>query len=154
MSIMQSILVPTDFSPAAGYGMRKAAELARETGAKVTVCHVLDPSPLAPYATRGDASTQLSAEQDVEKAIHEALTEVVRTHFADVEETKTALIISSNAAEGICHYAEKEDIDMIVLSTHGRTGLAHLLIGSVAERVVRLASCPVLTVRAPAGVEG
>lgn len=154
MSITQSILVPTDFSPAARYGVRKAAELARETGAKVTVCHVLDPSPLAPYATRGDVNAQIDMEQDVEKAIHEALTELVRTHFAGIEKTKTALIISSNAAEGICHYAEKEDVDMIVLSTHGRTGLAHLLIGSVAERVVRHAPCPVLTVRTPEGAEG
>jgi nucleotide-binding universal stress UspA family protein len=152
-SFTQSILVPTDFSPAASFGLRKAAELARETGAKVTVCHVLDPSPLAPYATRGDAATQLDVEQDVEKAIHEALTEVVRTYFPDVAKAKTALIIGSNASDAICHYAEKEDIDMIVLSTHGRTGLAHLLIGSVAERVVRHAACPVLSVRAPAGTE-
>ncbi len=154
MPITQSILVPTDFSPAARYGLIKAAELARDTGAKVTVCHVLDPSPLAPYATRGDAGAQLAMEQDVEKAIHEALSEVIRTHFAGIEHAKTTLIISSNAAEGICHYAGKEDVDMIVLSTHGRTGLAHLLIGSVAERVVRHAPCPVLSVRTPANVEG
>lgn len=153
MPITQSILVATDFSRAAEHGLEKAAELARDTGAKVTVCHVLDPSPLAPYATRGDSNAQLAIEQDVEKAIHEALTEEVRARFADVAKTKTALIISSNAADGICHYAEKEDVDLIVLSTHGRTGLAHLLIGSVAEKVVRHAPCPVLTVRAPKGDE-
>jgi universal stress protein A len=153
MPITESILVATDFSPAARYGLEKAAVIARETGAKVTVCHVLDPSPLAPYATRGDANLQIEMEQDVEKAIHEALTEVLRAHFDEVPRSKTALIISSNAADGICHYAEKEGVDMIVLSTHGRSGLAHLLIGSVAEKVVRHAPCPVLTVRAPAGVE-
>lgn len=153
MPITESILVPTDFSKASEFGLRKAAELAREVGAKVTVCHVLDPSPLAPYATRGDASTQLEMEQDVEKAIHAALTDVIRQHFADVPKAKTALIVSTNAADGICHYAAKEKNDLIVLSTHGRTGLAHLLIGSVAEKVVRHAPCPVLTVRAPKGVE-
>lgn len=153
MPITESILVATDFSAAARFGIEKAAELAREVGAKVTVCHVLDPSPLAPIATRGDGAKQLDMEQDVEKAIHEALGEVIETYFAGVEDTKTALIISPNAANGICHYAEKEDVDMIVLSTHGRTGLAHLLIGSVAEKVVRHASCPVLTVHAPLGVE-
>jgi nucleotide-binding universal stress UspA family protein len=151
MPITESILVPTDFSPAATYGLRKAAELARESGAKVTVCHVLDPSPLAPYASRGDVGAQLTMEQDVEKAIHGALSEVIQTYFADVETTKTALILSTNAADGICNYAAKEDVDLIVLSTHGRTGLAHLLIGSVAEKVVRHAPCPVLTVRAPQG---
>lgn len=153
MTITQSILVATDFSAAARHGLIKAAELARATGAKVTVCHVLDPSPLAPRATRGSASEQLDMEQDVEKAIHEALTEVVNEYFPDIEHTKTTLIISPNAADGICHYAGKEDTDLIVLSTHGRTGLAHLLIGSVAEKVVRHAPCPVLTVRAPLTVE-
>ncbi|MCZ7684405.1 MAG: universal stress protein [Sandaracinaceae bacterium] len=77
----------------------------------------------------------------------------MRTRFAGVAKTKTALIVSTNAAEGICNYAAKENVDLIVLSTHGRTGLAHLLIGSVAEKVVRHAPCPVLTVRAPGGVE-
>ena len=153
MTITQSILVATDFSAAASAGLLKAADLAREVGAKVTVCHVLDPSPLAPIATRGSSSEQLEAEQDVEKAIHEALTEVIKKYFGDIERTKTALIISPNAADGICHYAGKEDTDLIVLSTHGRTGLAKLLIGSVAEKVVRHAPCPVLTVRSPGGVE-
>lgn len=153
MPMTQNILVATDFSPAAGAGLDKAAELARDVGAKVTVCHVLDPSPLAPYATRGDSNAQIEMGQDVERAIHDALTEIVHTRFAGIEKAKTALIISANAAEGICHYAEKEKVDLIVLSTHGRTGLAHLLIGSVAERVVRHAPCPVLTVRAPKGVE-
>ena len=153
MPITQSILVATDFSAAARYGLDKAAELAKLTGAKVTVCHVLDPSPLAPRSTRGSNTEQIDMEQDVEKAIHQALTNVVEEVFPDVEHTKTTLIISPNAAEGICHYADKEDTDLIVLSTHGRTGLAHLLIGSVAEKVVRHAPCPVLTVRAPLTVE-
>ena len=153
MPITQSLLVATDFSAPARYGLEKAAELARSTGAKVTVCHVLDPSPLAPYASRGDIGAQLTMEQDVEKAIHAALSEVVQAYFSDVATTKTALILSTNAADGICNYAAKEDVDLIVLSTHGRTGLAHLLIGSVAEKVVRHAPCPVLTVRAPEGAE-
>jgi nucleotide-binding universal stress UspA family protein len=151
MPISQSILVATDFSDAAREGLAKAAQLAKQTGAKVTVCHVLDPSPLAPYATRGSASSQLVIEQDVEKAVHAALAEVVQSYFPGLEGTKTALIIDSNAAQGICQYAQKEGIDLIVLTTHGRTGLAHLLIGSVAEKVVRHAPCPVLSVRAMSG---
>ncbi len=58
----------------------------------------------------------------------------------------SALVLGTNAAEGICNYAEKVGVDLIVLSTHGRTGLGHLLIGSVAEKVVRHAHCPVVTV--------
>jgi len=146
---MQNILVATDFSDGAKPGLLKAAELARELGAKVTVCHVLDPSPFAAMAGRGKAAEVLQQEQDIEKAIHKALLELAENEFAGLEGTKTALIMSPNAAQGICHYAEKEDVELIVLSTHGRTGLAHLLIGSVAERVVRHAPCPVLTVRTP-----
>ncbi|MGE0786132.1 MAG: universal stress protein [Sandaracinaceae bacterium] len=148
MSITQSILVATDFSPASLVGIRKAAELAREVGAKVTVCHVLDPSPLAPIAAdREELRNAATKEGNLEKAVHAELDKILREHFADVSVTKTALIVSASAADGICRYAAKEDTDLIVVSTHGRTGLAHLLIGSVAERVVRHASCPVLTVR-------
>ncbi len=147
MAITQSILVATDFSEGAHHGLAKAAELAREVGAKVTVCHVLDPAPFGPMPARGDGVPADSTE--VEKTIHEALRDVVSKYFSEVEVTKTALITSANAAQGICHYASKEDTDLIVLSTHGRTGLAHLLIGSVAEKVVRHAPCPVLTVRTP-----
>jgi len=149
MAITQSILVSTDFSDGAHHGLAKAAELAGEVGAKVTVCHVLDPSPLAPIPVRGDSAEQVQHEQDIEKAIHEALLEVAAKYFGDIENVKTTLIMSTNAAQGICHYAGKEDTDLIVLSTHGRTGLKHLLIGSVAEKVVRHAPCPVLTVRTP-----
>lgn len=162
MTITQSILVATDFSSGARAGLEKAAELARAVGAKVTVCHVLDPSPLAPIASLGAAAARLRQGQDIEKAIHEALAATVAEFFADIEpepstayrdegprasNVRTALIISTSAPQGICHYAEKEDTDLIVVSTHGRTGLAHLLIGSVAENVVRHAPCPVLTVR-------
>lgn len=146
MALSQSILVATDFSDAAKVGLVKAAELVQEVGGKVTVCHVLDPSPLAPVAAGDD-----SKEGDLEKAVHAALEEVLNEHFSDVSERKTALIVSPNPAEGICHYAQKEDTSLIVMSTHGRTGLAHLMIGSVAERVVRHAPCPVLTVRAVTG---
>jgi len=149
MPITQSILVSTDFSDGARHGLVKAAELAAEVGAKVTLCHVLDPSPLAPMAVRGPQAEQIAKEQDLEKAIHAALREVAEEHFSEIDEVKTALIMSPNAAQGICNYASKEDTDLIVLSTHGRTGLSHLLIGSVAENVVRHAPCPVLTVRTP-----
>jgi universal stress protein A len=150
MPLSQNILVATDFSEGARAGLDMAAQIARETGAKVTVCHVLDPSPLAPVIAR---PSQAEGEQATERAIHEALTKVIRDHFAGVTQAKTALIISQSASEGICHYAEKENVDLIVVSTHGRTGLAHLLIGSVAEKIVRHAPCPVLSVRVAQNVE-
>jgi len=135
MPIARSILVATDFSAASEHGLRKARDVALDTGAAVTVCHVSDPSPLAPDGGEED--------------LHAALRKVIAHHFSDIAETKTAVVISPGPADGLCHYASESDTDLIVLSTHGRSGLAHLLIGSVAERVVRHAPCPVLTVRAP-----
>lgn len=172
----QHILVATDFSSASEAALRKASELALEVGSAVTLCHVLDPSPLGHVAGRQSAAQPDEAETkaagaeaaaskvaaegaeaadsppdvpsgEVEAAIHGALEKAIARFFADVKKTKAALILSSNAADGICNYARKEQVDLIVVATHGRTGLAHLLIGSVAEKVVRHAPCPVLSVR-------
>ena len=149
MALTQNILVATDFSPAAHYGLTKAAELAREVTAKVTLCHVQDPNHVHGLTTSATEEGRKLDEQGIKDSLHTSLREVLEKYFADVEHTKTTLIISDDVAQGICHYAKKEDVELIVLSTHGRTGLAHLLIGSVAEKVVRHAPCPVLTVRSP-----
>jgi universal stress protein A len=151
MALTQHILVTTDFSPASDIGLEKAAELARATGARVTLAHVLDPSPLAPVALQTDAAV---LEGPALKAqLQTALDELAERFFGGIEVTRKVLR-SRSAADAIVAFAGREPegdelpIDMIVLATHGRTGLAHLLIGSVAERVVRHAPCPVLTVRA------
>ncbi|MFW6050362.1 MAG: universal stress protein [Myxococcota bacterium] len=145
--IAQHILVPIDFSEASDLALRAAALLAQQNGASLVLCHVLDPQPLGPRGTRGEPGTeQVFTEAGVEKKIHEELQRRAE-HVLDGVEMRTAVILSPNAAAGICDYAEKEGVDLIVLSTHGRTGLSHMLIGSVAERVVRHAPCPVLTLR-------
>ena len=73
--------------------------------------------------------------------------ELVEQRLGDLAKVKTALVVSESPAKGIVDYAEKEGVDLIVISTHGRTGLRRMMIGSVAERVVRHAHCPVLTLR-------
>ncbi|MCB9617598.1 MAG: universal stress protein, partial [Sandaracinus sp.] len=85
--------------------------------------------------------------KDVEAKIHAELEKVARERFPDVSKIKTALVISESAVKGIVEYAERENVDLIVIATHGRSGLSRMLIGSVAEKVVRHAACPVLTLR-------
>lgn len=147
MSIFQKILVPVDFSPYASYALRTAADLARRFGGSVTILHVRDPLP---YAFPGDLQplsadqqAQLRAEIDREMA---ALR--VRAGTAGASGVET-LVAEGSPAEEIARCAERSGCDLIVIGTHGRRGFQRLVLGSVAERVVRLAPCAVLTVRAP-----
>ena len=142
----QRLLVATDFSPASSLALDAAAMLARQFGAKVHLVHVYDPAPLAPIATRGSGAGQLEVGQEVEDRIREELGKLAEGKLAGIDVTP-ALLSAGSPADAICTYAGREQIDLIVVSTHGRTGLAHLLIGSVAEKIVRHAPCPVLTLR-------
>lgn len=147
MKLTQNILVPTDFSPSSKLAIDAALILAKQNDAKVTLVHVLDPTPLAFGAPGLGTMTEPEIEPEVEARVHAELKRMRDEHLGEVKSVKTALVISKNAADGIVHYAKKEGADMIVMATHGRSGLAHFLIGSVAENVVRHAECPVLTLR-------
>lgn len=145
-TLTQNILVATDFSKAAELAVDAAAVLARQNDAKVTLVHIFEATPFAPLITDPETG-QTMVEDETREELHEKLRAIVDEKLGEIDSVKTALVVSKNAADGICHYADKEGVDLIVLSTHGRSGLAHLLIGSVAEKVVRHASCPVLTLR-------
>ena len=148
-ALARSILVATDFSQASELAIEAAALLAKQNQASLTVVHVYVPLPSAPMVE--DPKTGLLMADDfTRKELHGRLDELAKRKLADIPNVKLAVMASQSAADGICHYAEHEDCDMIVISTHGRTGLARMLIGSVAERVVRHAHCPVLTLRSKA----
>ena len=119
------VLLPTDFSAAADAAALVAMAIARETGARLHVVHVVppatDPSPGSEQLTR--LGRQLGKGLQVEIAL-----------------------LSGRAAREVTAYARDKGIDLIVMSTHGRTGVSRTLLGSVAEAVVRLAPCLVLTV--------
>lgn len=147
MAEIRHILTTTDFSPASRPGIETAVDLAKTLGARLTLVHVFDPAPLAPIATRGDiAMDQYVSEQEVEKAIQGALDEAQKDMLADLPNARTTMIEGHDASAAIDEWAGQNEVDLIVVSTHGRTGLAHFLIGSVAEKVLRKAPCPVLTV--------
>jgi nucleotide-binding universal stress UspA family protein len=134
------ILFPTDFSTLGQTALEMATALAKERGAKLVIAHVEEP----PMAYGGGELYYGIAEPDRQE-IQRMLTEVLPTDPTVGYEHR--LMIGSPAT-AIVHLAEKEQVDMIVMPTHGRTGIVRLLMGSVAEEVVRKAQCPVLTVKA------
>jgi nucleotide-binding universal stress UspA family protein len=138
----RTILVATDFSDASTLALEYARVLAQRFGAGFRVVHVVEtPVPAAASLYVPDVSAV------AEKAVAEAqqrLTNVLAT--LDGDEVLGQVLVG-HAAKKIVEYAADHDVDVIVMGTHGRSGLAHLLMGSVAERVVRTAPCPVLTVR-------
>jgi nucleotide-binding universal stress UspA family protein len=143
------ILVPTDFSDASDAALDYARVLAGTFGASLRVLHVLEiPSALmGPEAYIVDSPAfQAGMFEDAKSRLQHRVTPEDRTRYAASTE-----IISGTSARSIIGYATERGIDLIVMGTQGRSGLSHLLMGSVAERVVRQAPCPVMTVRqAPA----
>ncbi|HEX5106855.1 MAG TPA: universal stress protein [Vicinamibacterales bacterium] len=149
MARITRILVPTDFSETSDLALQYAKSLAEALGASLHVLHVFeDPYVIGTfspevygYVPEGWRETALQAAQDN-----------LLKRFPESEQRRfsgSAQVVTGNAVKTILGYAEQEHIDLIVMGTHGRSGVAHLLIGSVAEKVVRAASCPVLTIRHP-----
>ena len=137
----KKILFPTDFSTHSDAGMKHATSLARDTGAKLIIVHVEEP----PTAYGGGEMYYGIPEPDTD-ALQRMLEAVVPTSPEVPYEHR--LIIGDPATE-IVRLANDEHVDMIVMGTHGRTGLSRLLMGSVAEAVVRRSDCPVFTFKQP-----
>jgi nucleotide-binding universal stress UspA family protein len=137
----KKILFPTDFSTSSDAGLRQATALARESGATLLIVHVEEP-PTA----YGGGEMYYGVPDPNNEQIKSMLKAVVPTS-PDVP-YEHRLVVGDPAFE-IVRLAEEEKVDLIVLGTHGRTGLRRLLMGSVAEAIVRRATCPVLTFKEP-----
>jgi universal stress protein A len=137
----KKILFPTDFSPASQEALKWATSLARESGATLLIVHVEEP-PMA----YGGGELYLGVDETNRQELRKALAQVVPTDPNVPYEHK---LLIGDPATSIVDLAESEGVDFIVLGSHGRTGLTRLLMGSVAEAVVRRAKCPVLTVKQP-----
>jgi len=143
-----NVLVATDFSAPSDSALNYGREFARTFGAALHVLHVIDNSMLwaGPEAVSVDyARLQAELEARAQTALHRIVTEEDRTQLKAV----TAIRAGNSPAFEIARYAKDQGIDIILMGTHGRGLVGHLLMGSVAERVVRIAPCPVLTVRHP-----
>ena len=140
MILLKNILVATDFGPASDAALTYGRALAQQFGARLHLLHAAENDFLR--ATVTDRHVLRAA---VARQLEERLT-------ADDRELRSAHAVmetSDQPAAAIVNYASGAGIDLIIMGTHGRTGVSHLLVGSVAERVVRTAPCPVLTVRHP-----
>ena len=139
---LRRILAPTDFSECSRAGFDYAAELARDFKAELQLIHVINPH-LYPF---GDQYAALDPVQLMDKAAH-AAEDQLRSMAAGAKARYSVRVIHGSPPIQIRN-AANEDVDLIVISTHGRTGLGHILIGSVAEHVVRYAHCPILIIPA------
>lgn len=148
MIALKSILVATDFGEASAAALAYGRELARTFGATLHVLHVADDVYVR---LGGDAYMAVLPElqKDLEDDAHRHLDELLVDNDPVPLPVKKAVLTSSATASSIVQYARDLGIDLIVVGTHGRGAVAHLFMGSVAERVVRSAPCPVLTVRHP-----
>jgi nucleotide-binding universal stress UspA family protein len=141
------ILVPTDFSATADAALDYAFGLAEKFGASVQLLHVLDD----PFVFEGmSAEAYISEAPGLRTAMLDDARERLRHRVSQGGEVPVETeVLFGHGARTIAEYAAERAVDLIVMGTHGRTGFAHLMVGSVAERVVRTAPCPVLTVRHP-----
>jgi len=140
--IARKVLVPTDFSEAGRHALALATSLARDGGGSLVIIHVEEP----PMAYGGGELYSGVQEPDREE-LRKALAAVVPP---DPSVPCVHKLLVGDPAEAIVQVADSDGVDLIVMGTHGRTGLSRLLMGSVAEAVVRRARCPVLTVKQPA----
>jgi len=144
---IRRILFPTDFSAHAEHAWLYALMFAQEFRAEVHLLHVVAPPP---HFTEAYA-----ANFDPEKMIEALTADATASLNKQAEEANSRGLISHREVvvgmdfREIIDYATSHEIDLIVMATHGRTGLAHVLLGSVAEKVVRKSPCPVLTVKHP-----
>jgi nucleotide-binding universal stress UspA family protein len=142
--IAKHILVPTDFSPHADCALAYAIALAATLQAHLTVLHVFHLSPLTvgevPPAAFNDILRDI--ERDAQNHTQKALDRVQQAGIQG-----DSAIVEGLPFQAIIDIAKDKNVDLIVMGTHGRTGLIHVLMGSVAEKVVRLAPCSVLVTR-------
>ena len=151
MFAVKTILVPTDFSENSMLALQQAAQFATKFDAELVLLHVVE-TLVYPAVTFGAGASSLPV---LAEELHQnASTQMDRVLAEKVPEGIRArgLLREGPAAVEVCAVATEEKADLIVIATHGHTGIKHMLLGSTAEKVVRTAPCPVLTVRDPENV--
>lgn len=141
MITLKKVLVPTDFSEQSDRVVRYGAELAAKFGAELHLIHAVETVPIM-YGEGGYGAPENESELEAAAA----------RHLDDVAVDSEGLTVVRKVLHGhpfveIVRYAKENDMGLIVIGTHGRGAIAHMLLGSVAEKVVQKAPCPVLTVR-------
>jgi nucleotide-binding universal stress UspA family protein len=151
MKDFSTILFATDFSETSEYAFDYACTLAKKFNSKLIVMHVIN----EPVDLRGFYVPHISfdsLEKEIEDSAEKMMKKFCSGRLGDLTSSETA-IVAGIPYDEIIEMADKESVSLIVLGTHGRAGLDHLLFGSTAERVVRRSRCPVMTIRPPVSEE-
>ncbi len=138
--MFRTVVVTTDFSDNSAVAVKPAVAIAEKFGARIVLVHVIETSASEPGAAAKDAASGLR------EMAHEHLEEFGAREIGQ-RVAWTPEVATGPAYLAIGDVVRRHGADLVVVATHGRTGVLHLLLGSVAERVVRTATCPVLTVR-------
>ena len=149
MITLKQILVATDFSEPSDAALAYGRELASRFGATLHVLHVVQNVYVNTFSAENYIAVAPGLQEDIEDDARQRLHELVIDSDRSGPPTVPIILTAMSPAPAILEYAKNHDIDAIVMGTHGRGAFAHLVMGSVAERVVRFAPCPVLTVRHP-----
>ncbi|MFA5515713.1 MAG: universal stress protein [Desulfuromonadales bacterium] len=145
---LKSILFATDFSEGSDYAFQYAFSLAKQYGARLNLIHVIN----EPVDLRGFYVPHISfdkLEEEIEEGARKMMEKFCRNHIRNFDNFDT-FIVPGIPFDEIIKKGEELSADLIVMATHGRTGLDHMLFGSTAEKVVRKSPIPVMTIRKPA----
>jgi nucleotide-binding universal stress UspA family protein len=149
MMQLKNILVATDFSEPSKAALAYGQELARTFNTSLTVLHVVEDMAVRQVGPDGFGFSDPSTQREIETSAQKQVDAIISDADRDMVGAQAVIRTSNATAPAIADFARESGVDLIVMGTHGRGAVAHLLMGSVAERVVRTAPCPVLTVRHP-----
>lgn len=145
----KKILCPTDFSEPSHEAMKIASELASHFKSELCIVHVVSPVPIVAFPEAVPTAFDVrSYQQELEASSRKVLQEVVRQMESNQVRTRF-IVVQGDPAQQITDLAREENPDLMVLATHGKTGWERLIFGSVAEKVIRLAPCPMLLIPHP-----
>jgi nucleotide-binding universal stress UspA family protein len=142
------VLCPVDFSEPSHVGLRTAVELAARFSAELLVVHVVPPVPIAVVPVAAPAFDVANYQSELTKSAEEGVKSMIKDHVPTGIHTRS-MVLSGEPSREIAAIADTERADIIVMATHGESGWRRFMFGSVAEKVVRVARCPVLTVPEP-----
>jgi nucleotide-binding universal stress UspA family protein len=146
---IKHVLVATDFSEISGAALAYGNSLSDRFHAALSLVHVVENIALRNITAEGFLAVMPELQRDIEQAARRQLDAVVARIDGPRGKPQGHIVVSSATADAIVTFAQQTGADLIVIGTHGLGGMSRLLLGSVAERVVRTASCPVLTVHHP-----
>lgn len=143
---VNKILCPIDFSEHSMEALDNAIELAQQLSSKLILTHVISPIPVVPTPSHPSEFNITSYREMLKESSEKNMDSIIEDKVPrDLDFEK--IIRSGDPAQEIDGVAKEQDVDLMVISTHGRSGLQHLIFGSVAEKIIRHSSCPVLTIK-------